>query len=79
MITQAVKNGVLRDGMEIIESGTGNAGISCAFIGRSSSGYSVTIVMPAGMSMERKKLIKALGGNIIETPGAESDARSLYE
>jgi cysteine synthase A len=72
MIYQAVKRGELRPGMEILESSTGNAGISCVFVGRA-LGYKVTIVMPDGMSIERKKIIKGLGGDVITTPGGESD------
>ena len=72
MILNAIKRGDLKPGMEIIEVSTGNAGISCTFIG-TLLGYRVTIVMPDGMSEERKKLIRALGGNIIFTPGGESD------
>ncbi len=78
MITEAIKRGDLKPGMEIVEVSTGNAGIACTWIG-TLLGYKVTIVMPAGMSEERKKLIRALGGNIIETPGAESDADISYE
>ncbi|MGC8568650.1 MAG: PLP-dependent cysteine synthase family protein [Nitrososphaeria archaeon] len=78
MITEAIKRGDLKPGMEIIEVSTGNAGIACTWIG-TLLGYKVTIVMPAGMSEERKKLIRALGGNIIETPGAESDADISYQ
>ena len=78
MITEAVKRGDLRPGMEIIEVSTGNAGIACVFVGRR-LGFKVTIVMPAGMSEERKKVIRALGGEIIETPGAESDVDISYE
>ena len=72
MILGAVKRGDLKPGMEILEASTGNAGIACAFIG-TRLGYKVTIVMPEGMSEERKKMIKAFGGELILTPGAESD------
>jgi len=72
MISRAEVEGSLKPGMEIIETSTGNAGIACTFVGRL-KGYPVTIVMPAGMSEERKKLIRAYGGSIIETPGGESD------
>ncbi len=78
MITEAIKRGTLKPGMEIVEVSTGNAGIACTWVG-TLLGYKVTIVMPAGMSEERKKLIRALGGNIIETPGAESDVDISYE
>jgi cysteine synthase A len=72
MITRAVKRGELKPGMEILEGSTGNAGIACAFVG-TTLGYKVTIVMPAGMSQERMKIIRAYGADIINTPGAESD------
>jgi len=72
MITKAIEAGDLKLGMEIIEASTGNAGIACTFVG-GMLGYKVTIVIPAGMSQERMKIIRAYGGNLIFTPGAESD------
>lgn len=78
MIARAIKKGNLKLGMKIVEVSTGNAGISCAFIG-TLLGYEVTIVMPTGMSEERKKIIRALGGEIIETPGGESDVDLSYK
>jgi cysteine synthase A len=72
MITNAIQRGELRAGMEILEASTGNAGIACSFVG-TTLGYRVTIVMPAGMSRERMKIIRAYGANIITTPGGESD------
>jgi cysteine synthase A len=72
MILGAIKRGDLKPGMEILEASTGNAGIACTFIG-TRMGYKVTIVMPEGMSDERKKMIRAFGGELILTPGAESD------
>ncbi|MEM3096938.1 MAG: PLP-dependent cysteine synthase family protein [Nitrososphaerota archaeon] len=72
MITRAVARGDLRPGMEILEVSTGNAGIACSFVG-THLGYKVTIVMPEGMSEERKQLIRAFGGDLIFTPGGESD------
>lgn len=72
MITAAEARGDLEPGMEILECSTGNAGIACTFVG-SQLGYDVTIVMPEGMSEERKKVIRAYGGDLIETPGGESD------
>jgi len=72
MIRAAVESGELRPGMEILEASTGNAGIACSFVG-GLLGYKVTIVMPAGMSEERKKTIRAFGGQLILTPGGESD------
>ena len=72
MILGAIDRGDLKPGMEILEGSTGNAGIACTFIG-TMMGYKVTIVMPEGMSDERKKMIKAFGGELILTPGGESD------
>jgi len=72
MITQAIDRGDLEPGMEILECSTGNAGIACTLVG-TRLGYDVTIVMPEGMSEERKKVIRAYGGDLVETPGGESD------
>lgn len=72
MIMNGIESGELKPNMEIIEASTGNAGISCSFIG-SLIGYKVTIVMPKGMSEERVKMIKAFNGNVVFTEGAESD------
>jgi len=72
MITAAEERGDLDSGTEILECSTGNAGIACTFVG-TRLGYDVTVVMPAGMSEERKKVIRAYGGTLVETPGGESD------
>lgn len=78
MITAAIERGDLEPGMEILECSTGNAGIACTFVG-SQLGYDVTIVMPEGMSEERKKVIRAYGGELVETPGGESDVDLAME
>ena len=78
MIMGAIRRGDLKPGMEILEASTGNAGIACTFIG-TRLGYRVTIVMPEGMSDERKKMIRAFGGELIQTPGAESDVDLCLE
>lgn len=78
MIKSAIEKGELKKGMKIIEASTGNAGISCAFVG-SCLGFEVIIVMPSGMSDERKKLMTAYGAKIIETPGGESDVDLCLE
>ncbi|NHN49098.1 cysteine synthase family protein [Halostella sp. JP-L12] len=72
MITAAEERGDLDGDTEILECSTGNAGIACTFVG-TRLGYDVTIVMPEGMSEERKKCIRAYGGTLVETPGGESD------
>ncbi len=72
MVTQAEKRGELRPGMTIIEATTGNTGIATAMVG-AARGYRVVIVMPEGMSEERKKAIRAYGAELVFTPGGESD------
>lgn len=72
MIEEAERRGDLRPGMTIIEGSTGNAGAACAMVGRL-KGYRVMVVMPEGMSQERMKLIRALGAELLLTPGGESD------
>lgn len=69
---RALESGELKHGMEILEASTGNAGISCAFIGRK-LGFKVTIIMPRSMSQERVSMIRAYGADVTLTPGAESD------
>ena len=72
MISRAEERGDLKTGMTILECSTGNAGIACSFVG-ALKGYKVIIVMPKGMSEERKKIIRSYGASIVETPGGESD------
>lgn len=72
MITEAIKRGDLKPGMELLEASTGNAGISCSFVA-GMLGYPVTIVMPQGMSQERRKIMAAYGAKIVLTSGGESD------
>ncbi len=71
MISQAEKQGFLKSGSTIIEATSGNTGIAVAFVGVH-RGYRVIIVMPEDMSEERKKIIKALGAELILTPAKES-------
>ena len=71
MIAQAEKRGQLVPGSTIIEATSGNTGIAVAFVGVN-RGYRVIIVMPEDMSEERKKIIKALGAELVLTPAQES-------
>lgn len=69
MIWEAEKNGELKPGMTIVEATSGNTGIALAFVA-ASRGYSITLTMPHTMSLERRKLMKALGANIEISDGA---------
>ncbi|MBV9282830.1 MAG: cysteine synthase A [Chloroflexi bacterium] len=72
MVSRAEARGALQPGMTIIEATTGNTGIATAMTG-AARGYEVVIVMPEGMSDERKKAIQAYGAELVLTPGGESD------
>ena len=71
MLEGAERNGKLRPGSIIVEPTSGNTGIGMALVGRL-KGYKVRIVMSENMSVERKKLIKALGADLILTPAQKS-------
>src|SRR5207244_11403088 len=72
MFEQAETRGDLTPGVRVLECSTGNAGIACAFVA-AVKGYPCTIVMPEGMSDERKKIIRAYGATLVFTPGGERD------
>jgi len=72
MFEQAEARGELKAGMRVLECSTGNAGIACAFVA-AVKGYRCTVVMPEGMSEERKKIMRAYGADLVFTPGGESD------
>jgi cysteine synthase A len=72
MFDRAETRGDLKPGMRVLECSTGNAGIACAFVS-AVKGYRCTIVMPEGMSDERKKIMRAYGAELVFTPGGESD------
>lgn len=78
MIEAAERDGILKPGMQIIEPTSGNTGIGITLIGVA-KGYKVNIVMPEGMSEERKKIIRILGGNLILTPDDESIAGAVQK
>jgi len=71
MLEGAERDGRLKPDSVIVEPTSGNTGIGVALVGRL-KGYTVRIVMPEGMSEERKKLIRALGAELILTPDSES-------
>lgn len=66
LIDDAIKCGVLKQGMHIIEPTSGNTGIALAFVAAARD-YPITLVMPSSMSMERRKVLTALGANLVLT------------
>jgi cysteine synthase A len=76
IIESAEKEGKLTPGMTIIEATSGNTGIGLTVVGVQ-KGYQVVCVMPENMSEERKKIIRAFGGEIIFSPAGESLTGSL--
>ena len=70
MVWQAEKDGILTRGKEIVDATSGNTGIALAYVA-AARGYKITLTMPETMSLERKRLLRGLGVNLVLTEGAK--------
>lgn len=76
MVWDAEERGILKPGKELIEPTSGNTGIALAFVA-AARGYPITLTMPETMSLERRKVLQALGARLVLTEGPAGMAGSI--